>query len=431
MRRHRHLHGAFLVSLALSLSATLALAAGPTVVVEGDLMVVFDVLATGYDGAPVARVEGDGHLVLRRGDVDWRDTQAVTVLPGVVLARVAEHGEAAAFMRYATSATAQRSLIEAGLLPASVTVTDQAGRTFEVAQPVERLASPYSLATYLAYGVGAGDRVVMAGFLGARDPAGAAAMTRIDGRFPELSTVQAQESTNVEFIATIAPDIVFGAARSEWIGPVEAIGIPVIVFDGESTEGLKGAMRLAGLLLGPDASARAEAWVAYYDHVLERVAAATADASGAESVLFTGTKRTTVASGAMYQSALIAAAGGASATAALPGYWNEVGVEQVLVWNPDLILVPPYGGASVEAIVDDPEWQLLDAVRAGRVLRVPKLVAPWDTPVPDSVLAVVWLAETLHPGSVTLSCADETDFFYRRFYGYAISPEEVADLCER
>jgi ABC-type Fe3+-hydroxamate transport system substrate-binding protein len=83
-------------------------------------------------------------------------------------------------------------------------VRDQGGREVTVAQPVTRLASPYSLATYLAYGVGAGDRVVAAGFLGARDPDGIAAMTRIDPRFPDLVAFAGQETTNVEAIAALA-----------------------------------------------------------------------------------------------------------------------------------------------------------------------------------------------------------------------------------
>jgi hypothetical protein len=35
---------------------------------------------------------------------------------------------------------------------------------------------------------------------------------------------------------------------------------------------------------------------------------------------------------------------------------------------------------------------------------------------PDSVLALVWLTEVLHPGPDGLSCVDEAIFFYRRFY---------------
>lgn len=419
----------FVLSLALSAVGAAALAA-PTVTVPGALAPVFDALVAGYPGAAPIAVDAAGDLELRAGAVAWDDLTSVAVLPDAVLTLASEDADARAFQRYAAGADGQRALIVAGLLPASVSVVDQTGKTVTVPQPVERLASPYGVATYLAYGLGAGERIVVAGFLGARDPAGAAAMERIDPRFPTLASVAAEQATSVEYLATLEPDLVFAAARSEWIESVEAVGMPVVAFDGESAERLREAVRLAGALLGPDAASRAEAWVAYYDDVLARVAAATADTGSMPSVLFTGSQRTRVASGAMYQSALIAAAGGRSVTTDLSGYWNDVGVEQVLVWDPEWILVPPYGGASVAAVLEDAEWGLLEAVRAERVVRMPKLVAPWDTPTPDSVLAVVWLAEVLHPGA-DLVCADEVAFFYPRFYGYAIGADEVAELCSR
>jgi len=411
----------------LAAQATLVVAA-PSVTVPPDLAPVFAVLVGAHPGTAPEAVASGGELVLARGGVDWRDARSVAVLPDVVLTLVDDTPDGRALLRFAASPAAQRAFIDAGMLPASVTVTDQGGRTFEVRQPVERIVSPFALAVYLPYGLGAGDRVVMAAFQGARDAQGAAAMTRIDPRFPELNTLAPQETTNVERIATILPDLVFASARSEWIPSVEALGIPVMVFEGETVERLRDAMRLAGSVLGPDAAARAEAWSAYYDDVLARVAAATPRRT---RVLFTGTQRTRVASGAMYQTAIIEAAGGSSVSKSLGGYWNDVGFEQVAVWDPDLILVPQYGGASVAAVLEDPEWRLLRAVRDANVLRVPKLVAPWDTPVPDSVLAVVWLAEVLAPGSTGLSCADETLFFYERFYGYAISAEEIEGLCGR
>jgi hypothetical protein len=75
-------------------------------------------------------------------------------------------------------------------------------------------------------------------------------------------------------------------------------------------------------------------------------------------------------------------------------------------------LVPPYGQASVAAVVDDPGLAPRAGGPRGDVHRVPKLVAPWDTPVPDSVLALVWLTEVLHPGLTDLSCEAEAGFFY-------------------
>lgn len=425
------IHRQILLAVAVPLAWGAALAAPATVAVHPDLMPVFDLLAPAYPGPTPDRVTTTADLDLEPGTIAWDDLRSVAVLPGVRLTVTSDTAEAHAFADFARSPAAQRVLIAAGLLPSTVTIKDQAGRTVVVPQPVQRVSTSYAPTTYLAYGLGAGDRVVLANYLGARDPAGAAAMTRIDPRFVELGTIAPQETTNVEVIARLAPDVVFAAARSEWIPSVEALGIAVIAFEGESAERLREAVRIAGAIFGPDAASRAEAWVAYSDHVATRIAADLAAVPERPRVLFTGTQRTRVASGAMYQTSLIDAAGGVSVTAHLGGYWNDVGIEQVLTWDPDFVLVPPYGGASVAAVVDDPEWRLLRSVTDGRVLRLPKLVAPWDTPVPDSVLAVVWLAEALHPGRVTLACAAETDFFYRRFYGYEIGPDEVAELCLR
>ena len=420
-----------LAFIALAGCATgLGWAATPRVQVEADLEAVFAALSGAY--APGVEVVAEGaDLVLAVGAVDWREANAVAVTPDTLLTLVIDTPEAAAFLHFAASPAGQRALIDAGLLPGSVTISDQDGRTIDLAQPVERIFSPYALATYMVYAVGGADRLVVGNYLGARDPEGTAAMTRIDPLFPERSRNAPEDTTNAEFVATLTPDLVLASSNSPWTDPVEAIGVPVIGFEGESTERLRDAMRILGQALGPDAAARAEAWIAYYDFVLEAVATSTSGVATRPGVLFTGTNRTRVASGTMYQSALIRAAGGTSVTAHLGGSWNDVDVEQVATWNPDLILVAPYGQASVAAIVEDREWQLLDAVRAGAVLRVPKLVAPWDTPVPDSVLAVVWLAETLHGELTGLSCESETAFFYQRFYDYAISAEEIAALCQR
>ena len=429
MQGCRSSHRSILV-VVVALLAGLACAATPRVQVETDLGAVFTALSDAYPPGVEAAAEG-AELVLTRGAADWRETNAVAVTPEARLTLVVDTPEATAFLRFAASPAGQRALINAGLLPSSVTISDQDGRTIELAQPVERIFSPYALATYMVYALGGADRIVVANYLGARDPDGAAAMTRIDPLFPERSRNAPEDTTNAEFVATLTPDLVLASSNSPWTDPVEAIGVSVIGFEGESTERLRDAMRILGQALGPDAAARAEAWIAYYDGVLEAVDAATSGVDQRPGVLFTGTNRTRVASGAMYQSALIEAAAGRSVTAHLTGAWNDVDVEQVATWNPDLILVAPYGQASVAAIVEDREWQLLDAVRAGDVVRVPKLVAPWDTPVPDSVLAVVWLAETLHGDLTGLSCASETSFFYERFYDYAISAEEVAALCQR
>ncbi len=339
---------------------------------------------------------------------------------------------AAEFVDFAVSPDGQQVLIDGGFLPASVTIIDQAGNERAIPQPVRRAISPYSLATYLVYGVGAADRLVAANYLGARSPEGAARMEAIDARFPELSAyTMTQREINIEEVAALAPDVIFASARSQWLDPVAELGIPAVLFQGESPELLRESMRIAGQIFGPDAAARAEAWIAYYDGIYEQVSLQTADLAPEDRprVLLIGEDALRVISGEMYQTDIIEAAGGVSVSAELAGSWNDVNLEQVLLWNPDVIIIVPYGDVSVATITDSPEWAVIDAVSSGRVYKMPSWVAPWDTPVPDSVLGIIWLAQTLFPDLVDLDCGLEAVTFFETFYDHAVPAAEVTAVC--
>lgn len=396
--------------------------------VQGALAAVYTAL---YPGERPAFTAADADLLVTTAS---HENAAATILPGTHLVPLSDNADVAQFIAFAVSPDGQQALIDVGALPASVTLTDQAGNTVTIPQPVRRVISSHGPTTFLVYGVGAADRLVAASYLGARDPAGAAAMARIDPRFAEImgDDYFTQSEFNAEEAARLAPDLITTSARTQWLDVAAELGIPTFLFEAETPDRLKEAMLLTGQLFGPNTTAQAETWVAYYDSVVQDVAEQTAAIPAGERlrVLFTGSDPLQAASGEMYQTAIIEAAGGQSVSAELVGYWNDVNLEQIAAWNPDVIVIPPYGGATVEAITDSPEWQILDAVQAGRVYQMPKLVAPWDTPAPDSVLGIIWLAETLYPELVQLSCAGEAEFFYNTFYGYNISAEEIADLCD-
>ncbi len=339
---------------------------------------------------------------------------------------------ASAFVDFAISPDGQQTLIDAGFLPASVTIVDQVGNTLDIPQPVRRAITPYSLATYVIYGVGAADRLVAGGYLGARTPEGAARMEAIDPRFPELSSyVMNQREINIEEIANLAPDVIFASARSAWLDTVAELGIPTVLFQGESPELLKQSLTLAGQIFGPNAAARAAAWIAYYDRVLSAVVAQTSGLSDAERprVLVIGTEPLRVISGDMYQTDIVAAAGGQSVSAELKGSWNDVNLEQVVLWDPDVIIIVPYGNVTVATLTDSPEWQVIKAVQDGKVYKMPSWVAPWDTPVPDSVLGIIWLAQKLFPERIALDCSAEAVTFFNAFYGYDIPRDDIAAVC--
>lgn len=258
-------------------------------------------------------------------------------------------------------------------------------------------------------------------------------MLKLDPNFETIanavSTLNQQEA-NIEELAALHPDLILASARTSWLDAAAALGVSILRFEGESPEALQDAMTLLGAVLGPHAAYQAEQFNAYYSRTLDAILAQTQTIAEPVRVYFSGTNPLRVASGDMYQTAMVEAAGAISVTADLTGYWNDVNLEQVAVWDPDVILFVPYGGANVEAFTGAAEWSAIRAVYEGRVYRLPKLSAPWDTPVPDSILGIIWIAQTLYPDQMSLDCAAETMTFYRLFYGYVMSEGEAQSICK-
>jgi iron complex transport system substrate-binding protein len=118
-------------------------------------------------------------------------------------------------------------------------------------------------------------------------------------------------------------------------------------------------------------------------------------------------------------------------TGELTGYWNEVNLEQILLWDPDVILVPPYGPVQPANVLEDPDWAAIGAVRDRRVHRMPQVIAPMDAPVPESLLGVAWMASVFYPDLIGLDLAAEIERFYAFYYGYDLTEAELEHLTGR
>ena len=314
-----------------------------------------------------------------------------------------------------------------------VEIVDQTGRTVQIGQPVERLVSVYGMGTYYVYALGASDRLVRAWYIGLKSPAQATdAMARLEPRIEELLTFG---DPSVEEMVALETDLILvdGSRHAAFADQMLDLGVPVLQFLVETPEALKEGMLLAGAALGVASFEKAEGFVADYDRVMT---ALEQDVNGRGSegpvrVLFLGTDPLKVASGAMYQTLMIEAAGGTSVSSDLTGSWNEVNLEQILVWNPEVIVIPPYGPVQAETILNHADWQAIAAVQAGRVHRMPRLFAPMDTPVPESLLGVVWLADVFYPGQLSVDLAAEANAFYARYYDYDLSTDELEMLTRR
>ena len=126
---------------------------------------------------------------------------------------------------------------------------------------------------------------------------------------------------------------------------------------------------------------------------------------------------------AMYQSDMIRLAGGVNAAAGITDtYWAEISYEQLLIWNPDYIVLASDADYTVEDVLADPNLTDCAAVTKGQVCQLPGKAEAWDSPVPSGILGAVWLAGVLHPEAVTEEeVADVIDDYYETFYDFIYS----------
>lgn len=100
--------------------------------------------------------------------------------------------------------------------------------------------------------------------------------------------------------------------------------------------------------------------------------------------------------------------------------WTKVNIEQIALWNPEQIVVAAYHvptATAVDAIMSDPLWAQLTAVRSGNVHAFPADYHSWDQPDARWLLGVSWLAGELHPEIFTeLNMEAESRQFYEDFF---------------
>jgi iron complex transport system substrate-binding protein len=328
-------------------------------------------------------------------------------------------------------------IVVAGFLAVGATPTasveDPFGYEAILEIPVERIATPYAMATYYLYALGAGDRLVASWYIGVRTLADAPpALWSLE---PRLEAKQRGGEPNIEELASLEPDwmIVDAVRHASFADLAAELGIPVTRLAVETPEEMLDALQLLAAPLGEDAIGRSDALAAWQRSTLAELRAMTAGfpPDAEPRVLFIGTDPLLVATGDMYQSWMIEAAGGIPVAQDLPGYWAPIDREQLYAWDPDVIIIPAYGPVTAEALLADPDWQPLAAVRNARVYRMERLFAPWDTPVPDSILGVLWLAQRLYPNRLSIDLRAEIARFYERAYGYRPSSEELDRLVGR
>ncbi len=250
---------------------------------------------------------------------------------------------------------------------------------------------------------------------------------------PGVSTVATPFSrpagVNLEALLRVRPDLAVLWAGSLPLGEsLGRIGVPVFYLGYASPAQMQAQVRLLGQALGPAEAARAETFVRYYQDNLKRVATRLADLpeSARPGVYYTSVSALRTEGRGSMVDAWIAAAGGTNVAArAGIGDDAQIRIEDLLVWDPQIVVVMK--PATRDAILTDPRWKTVRAVREGRVLVNPAGINAWCTRAAEAALQVLWAAQSFHPTRFAdLDIGAETRHFYRIFYNLELTDDELA-----
>ncbi|MHB9292745.1 iron complex transport system substrate-binding protein [Hollandina sp. SP2] len=110
------------------------------------------------------------------------------------------------------------------------------------------------------------------------------------------------------------------------------------------------------------------------------------------------------------------------------GSGNETNLEQILLWDPEVILFGP--GSIYPSVAQDPTWRQLGAIQNRAYYEVPLGPYNWmgGPPSINRYLGMLWLGKILYPEYAAYDLYAETAEYYRLFYSYTLSQERFNRL---
>ena len=110
------------------------------------------------------------------------------------------------------------------------------------------------------------------------------------------------------------------------------------------------------------------------------------------------------------------------------GLGNEVDLEQILVWDPDVIIFAP--DTIYDTVATDTAWQQLSAISGGNYYKTPYGPYGWlsSPPSVQRYLGMLWLGALLYPDYCEYDLQTEVTEYYELFYQCELTQEMYDNL---
>ena len=319
-----------------------------------------------------------------------------------------------------------------------IVITDQLGKTSEFDEPPQRLATTIMPFPYIFHAV-MGDNDYMVGC----NPSSMVAYE--DSALRHMYTKMAEADTswvdtsfvvNIEELLKLQPDVVFQwNYMTEEIEKMEAAGIKVIALQYGSVEDLETWIRIIAALYQKEE--RGEEIITYFHQCVDEVAQTLADggitAEDYPTVVHLSDDMTVAGQG--FTNYWMEQSGAVNPAADLTGEALNVDMEQMMLWNPDLIYIGNFTEIQpsdlLENKLEGEDWSLIKAVQEGQVYKIPIGGYRWDPPGVETPLMIKWAASHQYPELFAdMDMKEEVSEFYQEVYNFTLTDEMLAEILD-
>ncbi len=323
------------------------------------------------------------------------------------------------------------------------TIVDMAGRQVDIPDQIEKIYSVNPLGTTFLYTL-APDKLT--GWNYALTPNEKKYINPKYHDLPVLGSYFSNKgSASSEEILRIKPDIIvkMSSVNEAEISSADSLqeqsSIPVIIIDGDITN-LDQTYEFMGEIVGEKETAQemADYCKNIYEPVREKVPHIPQDqiknvyyAEGPEGL-------ETDPKGSLHTQIIDFVGGNNVAELPTTGVFGRslVSMEQVALWDPDLIIVgfdPDSDNSFYDNIFSNPNWKDLKAVKNRDIYAIPQYPFNWfdRPPSVNRVIGVKWMANLLYPDIYDYDITEETKAFYKLFYHCDLTDEEASTLLKQ
>ena len=320
-------------------------------------------------------------------------------------------------------------------------ITDMAGRkvTVPAAEDIESVFSTGPVAAIFMYMV-APDKL-----LGWNYELNDVEKSIILEKYHDLPNFGMGDAINYEAVIAANPTIALNCGKindamvSDCDALSKSLGIPVIAVDNELNNSAE-AFRFMGELLGVED--HAEELAEYSEKIFTDIASL-ADIPEDEkvSVYFGNGEDSLETAPRGSQHAQILDAANVTNVADLElgdGSRVQISAEQLLAWNPDVIVVngepkaDKSGNSAAEDILSNPDYASLKAVQDNKVYGTPNAPFSWvDRPAgPNRLIGMRWLSVVVYPEYIKCDVNEEIREFFNLFYHVDLSDEQLENVLK-